>query len=319
VALPSEEKTPPRAGSLLPASLEPLVASLFSQSGSARWGLSRAQFADGLERSARKRFAEGRPTREKLEEYLLSLHAEDLSLATACLEGCESAWEFFVQEYRSYLRAASGAISRANRYGSNPQELADSLFSDLFGLVDGKRGERSLFRYFHGRSSLKTWLRTVLAQRHVDHIRSQRRWESLDAEDGERPELPRESMQTPLVDPHRAHYLSCFGTALRRCVQLLAAGDRERLELYYARQMKLAEIGRQLGEHESSVSRSLDRIRAELRELTEQHLREVFSLREAEIQQCFDYAAEEVPIDFRQMFPERKRRGNAPAKKKEPR
>ena len=239
-------------------------------------------------------------------------------MATACLEGCESAWEFFVQEYRSYLRAASGAISKASRYGSNPQELADSLFSDLFGLVDGKPGERSLFRYFHGRSSLKTWLRAVLAQRHVDHIRSQRRWESLDAEDGEKPELPPQPVQTPLVDPHRAHYLSCFAIALRRCVQLLAAGDRERLELYYARQMKLAEIGRQLGEHESSVSRSLDRIRRELRELTEQHLRDVFSLSDREIQQCLDYAAEEVPIDFRQMFPERKQRGNPPAKGTEP-
>ena len=106
-----------------------------------------------------------------------------MPLATACLEGSETAWEYFVQEYRGYLRSAAGAISKASRIGANPQELADSLFSDLFGLMDGKRGERSLFRYFHGRSSLKTWLRTVLAQRYVDQIRAQRRWQSLDAED----------------------------------------------------------------------------------------------------------------------------------------
>lgn len=315
--LPSEEKTPLRTASLLPASLEPLITSLFSQAGSGKWGLSRAQFVCGLERSARKRFAEGMPAREKLEEYLLSLHVEDLGLATACLEGCESAWEYFVQEYRSYLRAAAGAITKASRYGSNPQELADSLFSDLFGLADGKRGERSLFRYFHGRSSLKTWLRTVLAQRHVDHIRLQRRWESLDAEDGEKPELPPEPIPTPLVDPHRTHYLSCFTSALRKCVELLDPGDRERLELYYARQMKLAEIGRQLGEHESSVSRNLERIRRELRAFTERHLHEVFSLSDAEIEQCFAYAAEEAPIDFRKMFPEGKRPA-ARTKGKEP-
>jgi len=315
VPLPPEEKSPPRSGALLPPSLEPLVASLFSQSGADRWELSRAQFDCALDRSARKRFAGGAPSQEHMEGYLLSLHVEDLALATACLEGREAAWEYFVQEFRSYLRAAAGAITKASRYGSNPQELADSLFSDLFGLVDGKRGERSLFRYFHGRSSLKTWLRTVLAQRHVDHIRAQRRWESLDAEDGEKPELPPEPLHTPLVDPHRAHYLSCFTAALHKCILLLAASDRERLELYYARQMKLAEMGRQLGEHESSVSRSLERIRRELRAFTEQHLRDVFSLSEAEIQQCFEYAGEDVPIDFRQMFPGGKR---GAAKGKEP-
>lgn len=304
--LPPEEKAPARNPALLLASCEPLVAALFSQSGGTRWGLSRSQFVCGLERGLRKRFPDGPPSRERLEEYLLTLHSEDIALATACLEGCEAAWEYFVQEYRGYLRAAAGAVTKASRYGANPQELADSLFSDLFGLVDGKRGERSLFRYFHGRSSLKTWLRTVLAQRHVDYIRMQRRQKSLDADDGERPELPPEGIHQPILDPHRPHYLACFATALKRSLQLLEPDDRKRLELYYVHQVKLAEIGRQFGEHESSVSRHLERIRRELRVFTEKDLRDVFSLSEAEIKQCFEYAAEDVPFDFRQMFPEEK-------------
>lgn len=315
--LPPEEKAPVGDPALLVASYEPLVSSLFSQCGADRWGLSRAQFACGLERSLRKRFADGPPTGDHLQEYLLTLHIEDLALATACLEGSEAAWEYFVREYRGYLRAAAGAITKASRYAANPQELADSLFSDLFGLVDGKRGERSLFRYFHGRSSLKTWLRTVLAQRHVDQIRAQRRLESLDVDDGEKPALPPERARQPLLDPHRSHYLACFATALKRSLQLLSPDDRERLELYYVRQMKLAEIGRQLREHESSVSRSLERIRRELRALTEKQLRQNFSLSEAEIQQCFAYAAEDAPIDFRQMFPETGTR-TPPTDRKEP-
>lgn len=315
---PPQEKKPSPGSSSPLAACEPLVASLYSQSGAARWGLSQSQFVCGLERSLRKRFQDGAPSPSRLEEYLLTLHLEDLALTTACIEGSEAAWEYFVQEYRGYLRAAAGAITKASRYGANPQELADSLFSDLFGLMDGKRGDRSLFRYFHGRSSLKTWLRTVLAQRHVDYIRSQRRMESLDAEDGEKPALPMVRVQQqPLQDPHRAHYLSCFSTALRRCLKLLHPGDRERLELYYVRQMKLAEIGRQLGEHESSVSRNLERIRQELRALAEQHLRDAFSLSHAEIQQCFEYAAEDVPIDFRQLFPDATP-GASHANRKEP-
>jgi RNA polymerase sigma factor (sigma-70 family) len=312
-----QEKNPTQGPASLLAACEPLAASLYSQSGAARWGLSQAQFVCGLERSLRKRFQGGAPSPGRLQEYLLTLHMEDLALTTACIEGSEAAWEYFVQEYRGYLRAAAGAITKASRYGANPQELADSLFSDLFGLMDGKRGERSLFRYFHGRSSLKTWLRTVLAQRHVDVIRSQRRMESLDAADGEKPELPSERVQQPLQDPHRPHYLSCFSAALQHCLKLLHPADRERLELYYARQMKLAEIGRQLGEHESSVSRNLERIRRELRALAERHLRDAFSLSDAEIQQCFEYAAEDVPIDFRQLFPDAKP-GTSHANRKEP-
>ena len=312
-----QEKNPTQRPASLLAACESLVASLYSQSGGARWGLPQAQFVCGLERSLRKRFQDGAPSPGRLQEYLLTLHMEDLALTTACIEGSEAAWEYFVQEYRGYLRAAAGAITKASRYGANPQELADSLFSDLFGLMDGKRGERSLFRYFHGRSSLKTWLRTVLAQRHVDIIRSQRRMESLDAADGEKPELPPERIQQPLQDPHRSHYLSCFSAALQHCLKVLHPADRERLELYYARQMKLAEIGRQLGEHESSVSRNLERIRRELRALAEQHLRDAFSLSDAEIQQCFEYAAEDVPIDFRQLFPDAKP-GTSHANRKEP-
>jgi len=169
VPQPPQEKNPSQGPASLLASCEPLLATFYSQSGATRWGLSQPQFVCGLERSLRKRFQDGAPSPDRLEEYLLTLHVEDLALTTACIEGSESAWEYFVQEYRSYLRAAAGAITKASRYGANPQELADSLFSDLFGLMDGKRGERSLFRYFHGRSSLKTWLRAVLAQRHIDH------------------------------------------------------------------------------------------------------------------------------------------------------
>jgi hypothetical protein len=120
-----------------------------------------------------------------------------------------------------------------------------------------------------------------------------------------------------LQDPHRAHYLSCFSVALRHCLKLLPLGDRERLELYYVRQMKLAEIGRLLGEHESSVSRSLERIRQELRRLAEQQLRDAYSLSAAEIQQCLEYATEDVPIDFRKLFPDAKP-GASQANRKEP-
>jgi len=95
--------------------------------------------------------------------------------------------------------------------------------------------------------------------------------------------------QQSLQDPRRAHYLSCFSTALRHCLKLLRLGDRERLELLLRPADEAGGDWPQLGEHESSVSRNLERIRQELRALAEQHLRDAFSLSHAEIQQCFEY------------------------------
>ena len=292
------------------------VDSLYDAARASEWGLSRKQFLAVLERSVGKRFAEQTATLERIEEYLGSLHIDDLVLATACMEGSQAAWEYFVGTYRAYLRASAGAITKGSRSGTDAQELADSLFAELFGLVDGKRGEASLFRYFHGRSSLKTWLRTVLAQRHVDRLRGSRRWEPLEGEDGRELGPPwAENLTATPLDPHRGEYLQRFIIALTVCLDALDPQDRKRLELYYGRQKTLAEIGRLLGEHESSVSRNLDRVRRELRTKVEAHLRVVRpagdqspalpAMSDAEIALCFQYAAEDAPIDFRRIFPEK--------------
>ncbi len=309
--------------------LDPCLTSLYAASPAVAWQLTHSQFLASVERSVAKHFAEGPVTLARLEAYLETLHIDDLVLAAACMEGSEAAWEVFVESYRAYLRAVAGAITKGGRSGTDAQELADSLFAELFGLVDGKRGEASLLRYFHGRSSLKTWLRTILAQRHIDRIRQSRRWESLEREDGaEEKSLPAQKVTTPAFDPHRSQYLRRFLLALNDSLSALDPTDRRRLEFYYARQKTLAEIGRLLGEHESTASRHLERVRRELRAKVEeclrrgQHasdpLRSLPPLSNAEIALCFEYAAEDSPIDFRQMFPEKTSRKSQAGRKESP-
>lgn len=311
---PSENLNPSPAE--LRKVLQGYADALYSGSRAEEWGLSPAQFLTALERSAGKRFAGGGFSSGCLEEYLGTLHIEDLSLASACLEGSECAWEYFVSQYRGYLRAAAGILMKRSRAGTDAQELADSLFAELFGLVDGKRGERSLFRYFHGRSSLKTWLRAILAQRYVDRLRQSRRWEPLEQDEEGKPGYsPRQGKGQSAPDPHRHRYLTRFVAALHQALALLAPADGERVELYYAREKTLAEIGRALGEHESSVSRNLERIRRQLRLSIEENLRRPPALSEAEIALCFEYAAEDSPIDFRKIFPEKSSRRTDPGEK----
>jgi RNA polymerase sigma factor (sigma-70 family) len=318
------------AGRIIPAQTPPLAPDklewLHAQSHAARWGLSRERFAASLERSAEKRLASDSRTPEKLEEYLASLHLEDLALAAACMENCEPAWEHFVTAYRPYLRAAAAAVLRCSSASPEACELADSLFAELYGLTDGARRDRSLFRYFHGRSSLKTWLRAVLAQRHIDAIRAGRRFESLEDDETKPPgaqtiQKLSHAVSVQPADPHRERYSTLFVRALQAAFAALDARDEQRLRLYYADEQTLAEIGIQLGEHESSVSRNLDRIRLVLRRTVEETLRNgcpavngfaaELGLSDAQISLCFEYASAGDSFDLEKLL--QRRSGSRPA------
>jgi RNA polymerase sigma factor (sigma-70 family) len=322
------------------ASCPDLVDRLYSEVSASPWSVSRHRFEDALERSAAKRFASSgqseQVNRPKLEEFLGALHLQDLSLAAACASGQPAAWEFFVITYRGYLRGSAAAILRCKSDSVAAQDLADSLFTDLYGISassSGKSEDRSLFRYFHGRSSLKTWLRAVLAQRHIDAVRASRRFveiedQSTSSASGDGDGVPFRERVTAIdsasnfpnpahdssPDPHRPRYLAFFSDALNKALNALDPRDRQRLRLYYADQQTLAAIGRELGEHESSVSRNLDRIRRELRASVEAALRSGQfqsqngtypqpALTDEQISLCFEYAAEDAPLNFDQVFP----------------
>jgi RNA polymerase sigma factor (sigma-70 family) len=294
-----------------------LLDQLFADSRALSWGLQCEAFADALQLSVTKRFGE-EPDAVQLTQYLSALHLQDLALACACAEGHALAWDHFVSTFRVYLRSAAAAILRCPPDSPASRELADSLFADLYGLSDAPN-RRSLFRYFHGRSSLKTWLRAVLAQRHVDAIRASQRFTELEGPDGHanapaaRPTTRAGISPAPLEDPHRAELLALFRRTLEVALGLLDPRDKERLRMYYAAEQTLAEIGRKLGEHESSVSRNLDRTRRELRHQVEQALRKGSSsldghsasgLSDAQLALCFEYAASDSPIDLDKLLPE---------------
>ena len=303
-----------------------LLEWLYARSLAGRWEIPRERFAAALERSVRKAFRPGTVTPQKLQNYLCALHLEDLALAIACAEGAEAPWEHFFAAYRPYLRAAAAAILRRPAASAEACDLADSLFSELYGLAGGKGAERSLFRYFHGRSSLKTWLRAVLAQRHIDSIRAGRRFEEL-AEDGTGDGGLRTQHHPPVhpLDPHRERYVAFFTRALQTALNHLDPQEKDRLRLYYAEEKTLAEIGGLLGEHESSVSRHLDRLRRDLRQAVEGLLRHEIAaangfavqpgLSDAEIALCFEYSVGDSPIDLEKLLPRPKSPGPAPGKR----
>jgi len=273
-----------------------LIARVHRTAGAARWGLSIERFTEAVARSCERRF---RPepldsvAPREIRRYIRSLHAADLALACACADGSEAAWVECLSKYRSDLYAAARAIAGRD----SARELADSLYADLYGLTerDGKR--RPLFDYFHGRSKLSTWLRSVLAQRYVDRVRASRRLRSLDDEDQAPAAASRLTAANPPPEPDRSRLGRLFRDAVAQAVASLPPGDRLRLSYYYVHSLKLAEIGRLMGEHESSASRKLERARRALRADVEHRL-SWHGLKPDDVQQCYERGTEEGTWDL---------------------
>ena len=197
-------------------------------------------------------------------------------------------------EHRPVLYRSADALDPTG----GARELADSLYADLYGMNEAGADRRSLFRYFHGRSSLATWLRAVLAQRYVDALRAKRRLEPLPENDS-----AVNGSTGHDNDPDRALLVPLVERALQAAVDGLAAKDRLRLRSYYVVQLTLAQIGRITGEHEATVSRHLSRTRRSVRDAAERHLREQARLSDAQIARAFELALEDPGgLDLQPVF-----------------
>jgi RNA polymerase sigma-70 factor len=260
-----------------------LAARLHREAKAERWHVDLGVFAEALERSAARAFPTASPDRHELVRYLESLRLEDLALACACEAGDEAAWDHFIREHRPTLYRAADSLDPSG----GARDMADSLYAELYGLDAGSRTRKSLFRYFHGRSSLTTWLRAVLSQRYVDRIRAGRR--TLPLPDEETSSAITAASELP--DPDRPRYVDLIQQALERATVRLAPRDRLRMAWYYVQGLTLAQVGKLMHEHEATVSRQLARTRQALREDIEQQLRTEAHLSQSQIADCFKSVA----------------------------
>jgi RNA polymerase sigma-70 factor (ECF subfamily) len=271
---------------------EAALGRLFERAKCVKWGLSREAFGEALGRSVASRFGDSGANVGEIEDYLDSLYLEDLALACACAEGQVTAWAYFVECFRPALRSAARAIAGESVGG----ELADGIYAELYGLEEREGRRRSLFGYFHGRSRLGTWLRAILAQRHVDRLRRIRRFEPLDVVLGDGPQRA----VTPGLtsDPDRPRLARLAQVALARAIAALEPRDRLRLACYYAQKLTLAQIGRTFGEHEATASRKLAGVRRSLKTEVGRLLREEFQLDEEQVRASFEYALDDTGVDL---------------------
>jgi RNA polymerase sigma-70 factor (ECF subfamily) len=191
------------------------------------------------------------PDSSQMAAFFRSLHLAELALAHACALGRETAWEMFLSRYRASLVQMAVSITGSATLG---QDLADSLYAELYGLRETEGERRSPLASYSGRGSLLGWLRATLVQRSRDHHRRTHRETPLDGLDSAAPaaaEMPAE--------------LARLTGAVARTLRGLGAEDRFLLAAYYLDRQTLLQIARTIRVHEATISRRLKRLADSMR------------------------------------------------------
>lgn len=229
------------------------------------------------------------PVYAQKEEFYRALRLQDLALAQACALGRDVAWQRFLALYRGSITQAAIAISKSSTVGN---DLADSLYSELFGLKEQGGHRVSPLASYSGRGSLLSWLRSTLAQRHFDHHRRTHRETSLETFD-----VPvAASPNTP--QPAELNLLS---GAVTRTLKALESEDCFLLSSYFLDRHTLLDIARLLKVHEATISRRLKRLIAELHKQLLLNLQSA-GLSERKAQEALGADPRDIEINLRRVL-----------------
>jgi RNA polymerase sigma-70 factor (ECF subfamily) len=272
----------------LHSQLESLLTELYEKSGARDYALAEKDFAAILLAIA-QRYLSADVDEAGVRDFYLSLRVTELALARACAAGNERAWEDFMLRYREKLHDAALSITRED---SRARELAGSIYADLYGTGTRDSARISKLSYYNGRGSLEGWLRTVLAQRHVNEYRGGRRSVSLEEEtDAGKQFAIQDPTPVPQVDAR-------LNVATDEALAAISAEERCILAYYFLDDLTLARIASILGVHESTISRKLEKLVRALRKdillrLTQRGL----SRRQAE--EALDVDVRDLTVDIR--------------------
>ena len=218
----------------------------------------------------------------QIPNLLEKIRSEELALVLGCVAGNERAWEAFSFGYRNAVYEAACAFTSDLAMA---RELTDTLTSELYGFEtrDGQR--RSKLNYYHGRSSLKTWLRAVVYQKFVDEYRHMVRQDQLTDD------LQLAAQEKAVSAPEEEKYARWLGEAVSVTLRGLAPEEKLALSYYYVQLLTLKQIGRITGQHEATVSRHLDGLRKKRRKKIEEYLRKIKKLSALDVERCLSFEA----------------------------
>lgn len=217
-----------------------------------------------------------------LEKGVDALHAEDLALVSAVLQGDARAMKLF--EARM-LRPAARAS-----YPDDADELAQRLRQKLLLGTHPRLGE------FAGRGPLLAWLRMVARREAIDLQRSSGRARETSSE----PEEPLADLfaSDPELNAIRERAKASLQEAIRAALSELELKDRRLLRMHYLDGLAHGQIGQALGAPRSTIAHWLVQARARLLERTREKLKAVLKISERELDSLIGLVRSHLDLSF---------------------
>lgn len=247
----------------------------------------------------------------EIQTFIDELRADDLCLILACERGEETAWNDLVANFDATVKSAARKIS-AN--AEDAEDLASSIWAELYGLKHDKDGKlKTKLSYYSGRGSLGGWLRAVVSQLAIDGFRKQskfvqieenREFENLANESSEKTENSHvvSHSDNPEEILSEKQTMRDVSAALKDAIAGLEAEDKLILKLYYFDDLKLKDIGANLGFHEATASRKLVRVQTEIRKSVEKILKNQHGWSEKEVKNYLSETASKLGINLEKLF-----------------
>jgi RNA polymerase sigma factor (sigma-70 family) len=253
------------------------IERLVGQSVRARFVVATEEFITRLRDLARDAGHVSAPAQH---DYLARLSLDDLYLAQACLAKDESAWRELATAHFEFMRAFARRFLPADA----AREVADEVIADLW--------ERGKLRQYGGRSTLRTWLGTVVTHAALNTRPALARAQSLDVGGAE--VAGEDTADTGAAERESASLMARFlGEALRE----LSAEDRLLLYMYYEQHLTLDELGVLLRTSAPAVSRRLKRTRDDLLAALESRARRATGESASELRRGLDLSQIELNLD----------------------
>lgn len=245
-----------------------------------------------------------------IDNFVDTLHADDLCLVIACERADEHAWNDLFEGYGATVRSAARAASSNEAMAD---DVAQSIWAELHGLKTREQGKPGgKLGYYSGVGSLGGWLRAVVGQLAIDQHRRQTRL--VQAEEDS--DLDRMALDDGDLDGAGAYQMSAspeelltsnlasadLEKALGRALAELPDEDRLLMKLYYFDGLRLREAGAVLGVHEATASRRLTRIHGDVRQQVEAILMKEHGWTKAEAARSLSEVAAHLQTDVEPML-----------------
>jgi RNA polymerase sigma-70 factor (ECF subfamily) len=228
---------------------------------------------------------------QRLDDALGRLHTDDLYLALACIEGSSAAIVHFDEKLQTVVR-------HLDRRLAQDKDVKDDFLQRVRErlLIGPERGHPYLEKY-GGRSSLQSWLRTVVVRQWITLQHRERGNTNTSLES-----VALANLKDAACDPEMAylksHYLEQFRHAFRQAILDLSVRNRLVMRYHLMDRLSIDDIGKVFGVHRATVARWLGSIREALLTGTQSRLRETLNVRQEELDSIMRLLGSSLDVSF---------------------